>query len=494
MNYFIKDNPSETKNEFTKAYIIPIILCSILFLLLSLITLFFQESLPLNPNNNNSINFKDALNLSISFITTTNLQISYAVSNLSYLSKLSLSLSAMVGSIIGISVAFLLIRSFNNLSNKTDIGNFYNDFINIGVLFFIPICMLISFIIIPFGTIQNFSPDIYFKSLEGIKKTIEGGPVASFVAIKIFGVNGGGFFASSSAHPFENPSEWTNLIQIICMLLIPSALLVCYGIKCYTLKHATLYLSIFYCLALLSSNIVKSFEISDLNTSVKKEGRFGIEGSSFYNTISVISSGSSNSSLKSYTDQSKLIFVSNILLGNPIFGGAGTGFSNFIAIVILTVFISGLMAGRSPVLYGKRIGVLEISYIVSYLLIIQTTIFSLTYLNAFYNGFDINIISEIFFNIVSAVNNNGSSISLAEDNGLLLNSTSAAMLLGRIAQLTVGIGIAHSLINKPQVFNKLYDIKINTLFFMMLLIFILLINFMIYLPYLILWPTLNILT
>jgi len=485
-------NDAKIEASLSSEIITPIILTSTVFFSLSLLVLMFQGSLPLNPNNYSNIIFSDALNLSISFITTTNLQLTSSTEFLSHLSQSILSLTTFVGSLIGISVAFILLRSFSNINSTDKLGNFYNDAINISCLFYLPFCTFLALLFVSQGSIQNFSENLTVLTLDGFAQIIPQGPVASFLAIKIFGVNGGGFFAASSAHPFENPNAFTNLVQIVSMLIIPSSILVCYGLKCHTIRHATLYLGIFYCLLLFSSNIVKNAEMDHLNNLEGKELHFDISGSSSYNTVAAVSSGSSNSISSEYSPISQLVFTVNILSGNLIFGGAGTGFTNFITMVILTVFLAGLMAGRAPILYGKRIDIHEITYIVIYMMIVQISIFMLMLLNALYSDFTLAQLPEIFFNLVSATNNNGMSIDMSHTNNLMIHSTTFSMFFGRLAQLTVALGIASSFANKHSISSKLYDINVHSLFFIILLLFVLIINLTLYLPFLVIWPILDI--
>jgi K+-transporting ATPase ATPase A chain len=223
-----------------------------------------------------------------------------------------------------------------------------------------------------------------------------------------------------------------------------------------------------------------------------KELRFDIIGSSQHNTTAAISSGSSNSDTSKFSPAAKLVFITNILSGNLIFGGAGVGFTNFITMVILTVFIAGLMAGRAPMLYGKRIDTREISFIVFYLVVIQLSIFAFSFICAANSDFSFATLPEVFFNHASAANNNGLSITPTNPSSTLAFSSAFCMLMGRIAQMTVALGIADSLSKKHSIQNKLYDINTGSIFFIILLLFIMVINLTIYLPFLFVWPIIDI--
>ena len=492
-----------------------------------------------------------AFNTAISFVTNTNWQSYSGEAALTYLTQaLGLTVQNFLSASVGIAVLFAIIRGFNNI--KTDkIGNFWVDLTRINIHILIPINLIISMCLVAGGVVQTLKPAEKVNLVEPVAITQEGeiienavididsnkvtvdgeqienavivteqivplGPVASQVAIKQSGTNGGGFYGTNSAHPLENPNSFTNLIEMISILLIPSALCFTFGRNIKNKKQSiALFMVMFICLVLslvvvavnehmatpqLAQN--GNVDLSMLNQAggnmEGKESRFGIVSSSVWATFTTAaSSGSVNSMHDSYTPLGGMMLMLLMQLGEVIFGGVGSGLYGMISFVVLTVFIAGLMVGRTPELLGKKIEPYEMKWAV--IVCLATPIAILV-------GSDIGVLvpsvrealnnsgahgfSEILYAFTSAGANNGSSFAgLSTDTVFFNISLGISMLFARFVPIIGTLAIAGSLSKKKKIATTSGTLSTtNSMFVVLLIIVILLIGALSFLPALALGP------
>lgn len=337
-----------------------------LFLLLVL-----QYFLPLNPEKFQGTSLHLAFNTAMSFVTNTNWQSYGGESTLSYLSQmLGLTVQNFLSPSVGMAALLVLIRGFTRKSENT-IGNFWADIVRTLVYLLIPLSILFSLFLVFEGSIQTFSPYAEITTIENQKQKIPLGPVASQVAIKQLGTNGGGFFNANSAHPFENPTSLTNFLELLAIALIPAATVYMYGLLIHSKKHAFLLFGamLFFwigglALAVYSENLPNPF-LSAYPNLEGKETRLGIINSLLWSvTTTATSNGSVNAMISSLSPLAGGVSLFNMMLGELIFGGIGVGLASMIMYVLLTVFLSGLMVGRTPEYLGKKIEKREMQWVV----------------------------------------------------------------------------------------------------------------------------------
>ncbi|MBV9033322.1 MAG: potassium-transporting ATPase subunit KdpA [Acidobacteriaceae bacterium] len=335
-----------------------------------------QGILPLNPQGFNHTNVTPdlAFNTAVSFVTNTNWQAYSGESTLSYLVQMAaLAVQNFASAAAGIAVAIALVRGFAR-QGANSIGNFWVDLTRATLYILLPISMVVALFFCSQGVIQNFEPYTTAKTLEGAKQIIAQGPVASQEAIKMLGTNGGGFFNANSAHPFENPTPLTNLIQIILIFVIPAGLTYTFGVMVGDRRQGWVVFSA--CAAMFLAGVIVCYwaeakgnptlaklGIENYATAMQpggnmegKETRFGIAASALFATITTDAScGAVNSMHDSYTPLGGLVPLFNIETGEVIFGGVGAGLYGILLYAILAVFIAGLMVGRTPEYVGKKI-------------------------------------------------------------------------------------------------------------------------------------------
>lgn len=338
----------------------------LIFNLIGFITLFFlqifQGFLPLNPQNFQAPSIPLAFNTAASFGTNTNWQAYAGETTMSYLTQmLGLAVHNFLSAATGLTALLVLIRGFTR-KNSSTVGNFWVDLIRTVTYVLLPLSMILAVILVSEGVVQTFSPYTEATTLENGKQTIPLGPAASQIAIKQLGTNGGGFFNTNSAHPFENPSPLSNVLEMLALLLIPAATIYTYGIFIRSRKHA--WIIFFVMLGLWSASIAVSFYSEYLHDPIiaayplleGKETRFGMTNSLLWSvTTTSTANGSVNAMLSSLTPLAGGMAMFNIMLGELIFGGVGVGLCSMIMFILLTVFLSGLMVGRTPEYLGKRL-------------------------------------------------------------------------------------------------------------------------------------------
>lgn len=423
----------------------------------------FQQWLPLNPQNFPVVSLPLAFNTAISFTTNTNWQSYAGETTLSYTTQmLGLTVQNFLSAATGAATALVLIRGITRKEMLT-IGNFWADLTRSVVYILLPLSIILAIIFVSEGVIQTFSPYVEAVTLEGQKQTIPMGPVASQVAIKQLGTNGGGFFNANSAHPFENPTGLTNFLSLLAILLIPAALVYTYGTLIRSRSHGWL-LFIVMCIFWVSSLAITVYSEHIPNPVMEafpvlegQETRFGTPNSLFW-TVSTTdtANGSVNTMLSSLSPLSGGIAMFNMMLGELIFGGIGVGLCSMIMFVLLTVFLSGLMVGRSPEYLGKKIEKKETQWVMIAVLVPGILVLigagvscvlpsALTSLgNQGPHG-----LSEILYAFTSASGNNGSAFAGLNANTNYYNiALGIVMLIARASIIVPSIAVAGLLARK----------------------------------------------
>ncbi|HWQ61244.1 MAG TPA: potassium-transporting ATPase subunit KdpA, partial [Negativicutes bacterium] len=409
-----------------------------------------------------------AMNTAVSFSTTTTWQAYGGESTMSYFTQMAaLTVQNFLSAATGLAVAVALIRGLTRRAAGT-IGNFWIDLVRSTVWVLLPICIIYGLALVQQGSIQNLSPYLTVQTLEGVEQKIAMGPTASQEAIKMLGVNGGGFFNANSAHPFENPTPLTNFLQVLSIFLLPTAVVLAFGymsgdrrqgyavlatmVVLFAMMLAGTYLS-----ELHGNPILAEMGVNSPTSFEGKEVRFGIGGSALFATVTTAAScGAVNAMHDSFTPLGGFFPLLQMKLGEIIFGGVGTGFYSMMMFVVITVFIVGLMVGRTPEYLGKKIEAWETK--MATLAILIPSIFILTgsaiaavvepgtsaILNPGPHG-----LSEIVYAFASAAGNNGSAFAGLSANSLFYNLMLAAnMFFGRFGVIIPALAIAGSMAAK----------------------------------------------
>jgi K+-transporting ATPase ATPase A chain len=459
-------DPDEDQH-WTK-YALNMLIFSAVGLLITYGILRIQNVLPLNPAAMGVIPPHLAFNTAMSFTTNTNWQSYGGESTMSYFSQMvALTLHNFTSAAVGISVAVALIRGLAR-KQATGIGNFWVDLIRCNLYILLPICLLFAFFLITQGMIQNFHPYVDALTLEGAKQTIAQGPVASQVAIKMLGTNGGGFFNTNAAHPFENPTALSNFLQMLSIFLIPSGLVYLLGKKVGNTRHGWAVWSAMAIVFIIGFSVCSHYEFkgnpiySQLGCSSSanmegKETRFGIFNSTLFATITTDAScGAVNSMHDSYTPLGGLVPLVNVMLGEVIFGGVGSGLYGMLMYIILTVFIAGLMVGRTPEYVGKKIEGREVKYVTFSLIVMALSILGFTAWGALDSAALAGLgnpaghgFTEVLYAYTSATGNNGSAFAGLSTNTPFWNLTLAfAMFFGRFFMMIPMLAVAGSMAKK----------------------------------------------
>jgi len=453
-----------------KQYAIALFSFNLLGIVLLTVILLAQGYLPWNPQGLPGLSWDLAFNTAISFVSNTNWQAYSGESTLSYFSQmLGLTVQNFLSASTGIAVAFALIRAFARPA-ATTLGNAWQDLLRITFYLLLPISLLLALYFVSQGVLQNLDAYQHVTTLEGLPQVLPMGPVASQEAIKMLGTNGGGFFGANSAHPFENPTAMTNMVQMLAIFLIPCALCFAFGrvVGDNRQGHALLWtMSLIFVVCVV---IVMAAELqgnphftalgatSNFNME-GKEARFGILASSLFSVVTTAAScGAVNAMLDSFTALGGMIPLWLMQIGEVVFGGVGSGLYGILLFVLLTVFIAGLMIGRTPEYLGKKIDVFDmkmtaLAILVTPALVLLGTALALMtpagqagILNPGAHGF-----SEVLYAYSSAANNNGSAFAGLGVNTPFYNLTlAAAMLLGRFGVILPVLAIAGSLVVKKR--------------------------------------------
>lgn len=498
-----------TKEEMTwKQYAVALITSNMVMVLIAYLVLRIQGVHFLNPNGNEAMEASLIFNTIISFITNTDLQHYSGEWGLSYLSQMIVITFLMfTAAASGLAVAAAFIRG---ITGKTKmLGNFFVDLVRVITRVLIPFSIVVTILLMAQGVPQTFSPNKVITTIEGTKQVIGLGPVASFEAIKHLGTNGGGFFGANSAHPFENPTPLTNLIEILSMMLIPGAIVYCFGLMAKNKKQGFAIFTAMSILFVISLVVCFNAEkagnpaIGTLNLTQAmgnmegKEIRFGLAGSTLFTTVTTaFTTGSVNNMHDSLTPLGGMVSLWQMML-NVVFGGEGVGFMNMTMYAVLTVFLCGLMVGRTPEFLGKKIEVREIKLISLAILIhpliilIPSSIAVLTsqglagISNPGFHG-----LTQVLYEFTSAAANNGSGFEGLADNTLFWNvSTALVMYVGRFFAMVVLLAVAGSLGAKTLVPESNSTFRTdNTTFTIILVFIVLIIGALTFLPAIVLGP------
>jgi K+-transporting ATPase ATPase A chain len=426
-----------------------------------------QGVLPLNPADQSGMSPDLAFNTSVSFITNTNWQNYGGESTLSYLSQmLGLTHQNFLSAATGIALAMALIRGFSRASAQT-VGNFWVDVTRCTLYVLLPICVFYALFLVALGIPQTLGAYVDATTLEGAKQTIAVGPVASQVAIKMLGTNGGGFFNANAAHPFENPDAISNFVQMISIFAIGAALTNVFGRMVGNERQGWAILAVMGVLFLAGITATYWAEAhgNDAFTAMGlgggnmegKETRFGIVASALFAVITTAAScGAVNAMHDSFTALGGMIPLINIQLGEVIIGGVGAGLYGMLLFVILSVFVAGLMVGRTPEYVGKKIEAKEVKMAMLAILILPLMYLGWTAVavvvpsavasmaNPGPHGF-----TEVLYAYTSQTGNNGSAFGGLTGNTLFYNVTGAiAMFVGRFWMIIPAMAIAGSLAAK----------------------------------------------
>ena len=527
----------DKKGMTWKQYAVALVLTNAVMALVAYLILRTQAFLFLNPNRVGSLESSLSFNTVISFITNSNLQDYVGEKDLSFLSQMVVITFMMFTSAAsGYAAAMAFIRGVSG--KYQDMGNFYVDFVRVITRVLLPLSIVGALLLISQGVPQTLAKELDVTFFEGNLQGIAMGPVASLEIIKHLGTNGGGFFAANSATPFENPNVITNIIEMLSMMLLPGSMLVAFGYMVTAQKKEShpltslqkvssnpmtvqlgrqarplllVMLSLFVVgLALIVWSESKGnpfLHQLGLNQSMGsmegKEVRFGIPMSGLFTEITTaFTTGSVNNMHDTLTPLSGGVAMMNMML-NVIFGGKGVGLMNMMLYVLLTVFICGLMIGRTPVYLGKKIEGKEMTLIALGIMIHPVIILGFSALavllpaglssvtNPGFHG-----LSQVIYQFTSASANNGSGFEGLKDNTLFWNmSTGLAMFLGRYVTLILQLAIAGSLMRKPPVNDSLGSLKTDTgTFTISLGVVVLIISALTFLPALVLGPLAEFLT
>lgn len=479
----------------------------LIFNLIGLLAVYFiqriQFYLPLNPQLFPGVAPDLAFNTAASFVTNTDWQAYSGETTMSYLTQmLALTVQNFISAATGMSLLIALIRGIaRHETNK--LGNFWSDTVRSTLYILLPLAFIFSIILSSQGVIQNFKANQSVTTIQSAEQIIPMGPVASQVAIKQLGTNGGGFFNANSAHPFENPSPLTNFLEMLAILLIPAALCYTFGAMVSDKRQGWALLAAMFLIYIPLACATIAFEqhgnpaLTQMGVNQihlpgmfpggnmeGKETRFGIVNSSLWaSATTATSNGSVNSMHDSYTPLGGLIPLWLMHLGEVVFGGVGSGLYGMLMLVIITVFVAGLMVGRTPEYLGKKIEPFEMKMASIGVLVMPLTVLFFTAIaavtrmgtdalgNPGAHGF-----SEMLYAFTSMVNNNGSAFAGLSANTSFYNCLGGiAILIGRFWIAIPALAIAGSLARKKTVPSGLGTLPTHTPLFICLLIGVILI-------------------
>ena len=453
-----------------KQYTLAIFSFNLLGILLLMAILMLQGVLPWNPEQMPNLSWDLAFNTAVSFVSNTNWQAYSGESTLSYFSQMvGLTVQNFLSAATGIAVAFAMIRAFARPAGKT-LGNAWTDILRITLYLLLPLALLLALYFVSQGVLQNLEAYQHVTTLEGAKQILPMGPVASQEAIKMLGTNGGGFFGANSAHPFENPTAMTNMVQMLAIFLIPCSLCFSFGrvVGDNRQGHALLWtMSLIFviCVVVVMASELQgnphltAFGAASNFNMEGKEARFGILASSMFSVVTTAAScGAVNAMLDSFTAIGGMIPLWLMQIGEVVFGGVGSGLYGMLLFVLLTVFIAGLMIGRTPEYLGKKIDVFDMKMTALAILVTPTLVLLGTALalispaglagiaNPNAHGF-----TEVLYAYSSAANNNGSAFAGLSVNTPFYNLTLAVtMFLGRFGVILPVLAICGSLVAKKR--------------------------------------------
>lgn len=480
---FYKVSGIDPKNEMTwKQHLVALLTINLFWFLMSMLILMNMSWLPLNPDNNPSQSADLAFNTTISFLVNCNLQHYFGETGISYLGQIWLMFLQFVTAGVGMAAAVVIFKAFREKSTK-QLGNFYDYFLKSCIRILLPLSIVIAAILVFEGTPMTFEGKDTITNLQGDTVQVSRGPVAAFVPIKHVGTNGGGFFGANGSHPLENPTFLTNMTEMFGQFIIPMAMVFAFGYFIRRRKFAWMMYGVmtvgFLLLAIPNINMemngnpaISAMGIDNsLGAMEGKEVRIGAAASGFWSIVTtVISTGSINS----MHDSSMPLSGMNELLAmmiNSFYGGVGAGILNFFIFIILAVFISGLMVGRTPEFMGKKIEAREmkIAMIIAlahpFLILVGTALGAAfpqytasTLSNPGFHGF-----SQMLYEYTSSAANNGSGFEGLGDNTPWWNiTTGIVLLIGRFLPIIGPIAIAGLLAEKRYIPESAGTLKTDT--------------------------------
>jgi len=500
-------NPTEGMDW--KKYVVALLVTNAVMIIIGYATLLFQGMPILNPNAIGDMEWSLSFNTIISFMTNTNLQHYSGESGLSYLSQMSvITFMMFVSAASGYAVCIAFVRGLAG-EDKVNMGNFYSDLIRITTRVLLPLAIIVGLFLVWQGVPQSLSSNLTITTIEGKLQDIPMGPVAALESIKHLGTNGGGFFGANSSTPFENPTIWSNLAELFSMMLLPGACIIMFGKMVSRYRRSeedkpetnkndffgsegkTVFtaMSIIFLIGLIVCFTAEmagnpALEQAGLSQSMGsmegKEIRFGISQSTLFTTTTTsFTTGTVNNMHDTLTPIGGLVPTLHMML-NLVFGGKGVGLMNMVMSIILTVFICGLMIGRTPEYLGKKIEgkemkLVALCIIVHPLLILGFSAFAVStqaglagITNEGFHG-----LSQVLYEFSSSAANNGSGFEGLSDNSTFWNiTTGLAMLFGRYISIILQLAIAGSLMRKQFVHETVGTLKTDTTTFTIALVLI----------------------
>jgi K+-transporting ATPase ATPase A chain len=446
-----------------KTYLFSLLMFNFFGFIVVLMLQLLQSYLPLNPQGLPNVPFHLSFNTAVSFMTNTNWQSYAGETTLSYLVQMAgLTVQNFVSAATGIAVILGLIRAFTK-RNGSSIGNFWTDMVRSVLYVLLPLSIIMTLLLVSQGVVQTFSSYATVTTISGQEQIIPLGPAASQIAIKQIGTNGGGFFNVNSAFPFENPTPFSNFLEMLAILLIPAALTYTYGKMIKNQKHGWIIFSAMITLfaAGLIVSLISEYQYNPVTgTNINLEGkeqRFGVTNSVLWSVATTdASNGSVNAMHDSMTPLSGMTAILNMMLGEVIFGGVGAGLYGMLIFIIITVFIAGLMVGRTPEYLGKKIEALDIKMAVIAVLLPSVCILVFSSIAVVIsqglsslNNSGPHGLSEILYAFTSGAGNNGSAFAGLNANTPFYNITLGIdMLIGRFGVIIPALVIAGNIVKK----------------------------------------------
>ncbi len=492
-----------------KTYLLALLAFNLAGFVLLFALLLGQGALPLNPQQLPGMEWSLAFNTAMSFVTNTNWQNYSGEASLSYLSQMAgLTVQNFVSAATGIAVLLAFCRGISRRSTH-NLGNFWADMTRVTLYGLLPLCIVLALFLVWQGVPQSFAHYIDAVTLQGADQSLPMGPAASQIAIKQLGTNGGGFFGVNSAHPFENPTAWSNLFELVSILLIPAALVFTFGHYVKDLRQSRAIVACMLALLLIGGSVSlwaeyqpnPTLNIANVEQTAPlegKESRFGTTATVLWATATTAASnGSVNGMHDSLNPLTGMVALANMMVGEVIFGGVGVGLNGMLLNVLIAVFLAGLMIGRTPEYLGKKLQAHEVKLLVATLLVMPVGVLVLGAVAASLPGPLASVsnpgphgFSQLLYAYTSATANNGSAFGGFSGNTVFHNlMLSLAMFIGRFGYILPVMALAGSLAMK-----KTAPLGLNSfpthgpLFVTLLTVTILLVGGLTFLPTLALGP------
>jgi K+-transporting ATPase ATPase A chain len=466
----------EDESQSWKTYTVYLLIFSAFGVLVTYAMQRLQHLLPLNPQHFGPVSTHSSFNTAVSFTTNTNWQGYSGESTMSYLTQMAgLAWHNFTSAGAGICVALVLARGLTRRRSESageGVGHFVVDLVRSIVYVLLPLSVVFGLMLAASGVIQNLSPYLDVTTLEGAKQTVAMGPVASQEVIKELGTNGGGFFNANSAHPFENPTPLANFLELLLIFAIPAGLTYTFGRMArgqrqgWAIFAAMTFLffagvTVTYAAEAGPNQALAGFPVDQsLGNLEGKEMRFGVASSTLWATVTTNTScGAVNAMHDSFTPIGGLVPLANIMLGEVVFGGVGSGLYGILVMVLLSVFIAGLMVGRTPEYLGKKVEAREVKAAMLYVLVFPLIILGFAawaavagYGTSSLNNAGPHGLSEILYAFTSGAGNNGSAFAGLNANTPFYNTTlGLTMLAGRFLMIVPAMAIAGSMLGKKTV-------------------------------------------